>query len=202
MKNKTNAIVILSAASLLATAGIIFNNNNTSLTQTMGANGYARQMVFTSLYRNVVTSNGNTFSAFWVEQLGESSFSNGLATLTGTASWSSSAGKYNSYSSVLGIKGDYNISNISSIQITFSIKSTRTELIFGTLTENNEFDYTESVGVTLSLPYENTQTVTIDQAFDSVYGIGFTLVHDKVGGSSNKETMTATIEKVIINYTC
>ena len=198
MKNKTKAFIALSATAALVTVGIA--SNKTTFTQTMGASGYARQMVFNSLYRNVVTSNGNTFSAFWVEEYGDSSFSGGLATLCGTGSFVSSTQTFNSYSSILGIKGDYDISNISSIEITYSIKTIWTKLIFGTLTEDNDFVSKEEVGVVNGSAYDATRTYTIE-GLNSVHGLGFTLKHHATGGS-NKDPMTAIIEKVIINYTC
>lgn len=196
MKKKAAALMIIPAVAALATVGVLFNK--TPLMQTVGTHSYARQMVFNSLYRSAVTSNGNTFSAFWVEQLDGSSFSDGLATITGVGYFNGS--KFYSYSSILGIKGEYDISNISTIEITYSIKTTNTTLYVGTLSEDNKFEKHTEAGSVLSTPFDAERTCTIND-LESVHGLAFALEHHPTAGS-NGDAMTATIKSVKINYTC
>ena len=166
----------------------------------------SRVVTFDGTHTNITTSAGNNFWGYWINKCNNSSSGGGyLAFLDGKISRSTPSGSFYYNLASYGIKGDYNISNVSQIDIVYQVPTTYTSLVLYSIDEEgntlkswniqtNEGTYSQSEF------YTETLTFNGDNSF---YGFIFKAnsLHSVTSGHSTA-MVRAYIKSFKITYFC
>ena len=204
MKKKLILMAASSLGSLLTCCISVFGYTNNNFLKSANAAAINHTMTFDSSHTSVLTRAVNTFSSYWISKVNASDFnkSGALAYLEGEAIWSSYTDSYTQSNPSFGIKGEYKISNISKLEISYKVNTSWTDCYLCTLNSDGSLGGGWSICSTYTSSYTVETTKTIDfNSPSSSYGFAFKVVHPSNGGGSN-DTMRVWIKSFKIYYSC
>lgn len=204
MKKKLMLMVACSLTPLLTCCISAFGYTNNNFLKFANAAATDKTMTFDSSHTSVTTSAGNTFSSYWISKVNASGFnkSGALAYLEGKATWNSYTESYTQSNPSFGIKGEYKISNVSKLEISYKVDTSWTDCSLYTLNSDGSLGGSWSIcsTYTSSNTVETTKTINISNV-TSYYGFAFKVTHPSNGGGSN-DTMRVWIKSFKIYYSC
>lgn len=198
-------MVACSLTPLLTCCISAFGYTNNNFLKFANAAATDKTMTFDSSHTSVTTSAGNTFSSYWISKVNASGFNNSgaLAYLEGKATWNSYTESYTQSNPSFGIKGEYKISNISKLEISYITSTDWTDCSLYTLNSDGSLGGSWSICSTYAAGgsnIESTKTINFSSV-QSYYGFAFRVFHPSDGGGTN-DTMRVWIKSFKIYYSC